>query len=78
MGWKNVALANKNARILLAILTKDVRFNANHVSVKPEVPNPVWLAPSRARIAIERMKSPKGAQSKMHRQSDRWEILIDV
>jgi len=36
-----VALANKNARILWAVLTKDVRFNADHVSAKPEIPNPV-------------------------------------
>jgi hypothetical protein len=27
-----VALANKKARILWAMLTKDVRFNADHVS----------------------------------------------
>ena len=42
VGWQKaaVALANKNARILWAVLTKDVRFNADHVSVKPEVPNP--------------------------------------
>ena len=34
VGWQKaaVALANKNARILWAVLTKDVRFNADHVS----------------------------------------------
>ncbi len=42
VGWQKaaVALANKNARILWAVLTKDVSFNADHVSVKPAVPNP--------------------------------------
>jgi len=35
-----VALVNKNARILWAVLTEDERLNADHVSVKPKVPNP--------------------------------------
>lgn len=36
-GWQvaAVALANKNARILWALMTKGDRFDANHVSVKP-------------------------------------------
>ena len=36
-GWQKavVALANKNARILWAVLTRDAVFDANHV---PEVP----------------------------------------
>jgi transposase len=36
-GWQvaAVALANKNARILWAVMTKGARFDANHVSVKP-------------------------------------------
>ena len=36
-GWQKaaVALANKNARILWALLTKGVIFDARHVSVKP-------------------------------------------
>jgi transposase len=36
-GWQvaAVALANKNARILWAVMTKGDRFDANHVSVKP-------------------------------------------
>lgn len=42
VGWQKatVALANKNARILWAVLTKNVRFNADHTSVKPTVRNP--------------------------------------
>ena len=42
VGWQKaaVALANKNARILWAVLTKDVRFNADHISVKPTISNP--------------------------------------
>jgi transposase len=36
-GWQKaaVAMANKNARILWAIMTKGCRFNSRHVSVKP-------------------------------------------
>jgi transposase len=36
-GWQvaAVALANKNARILWAVMTKGERFDAHHVSVKP-------------------------------------------
>jgi transposase len=40
VGWQKavVALANKNARILWAVLVKGRRFDANHVSVKPDGP----------------------------------------
>ena len=36
-GWQKavVALANKNARILWAVMTKGERFDPRHVSVKP-------------------------------------------
>ena len=36
-GWQKavVALANKNARILWAVMTKDDAFDARHVSIKP-------------------------------------------
>jgi hypothetical protein len=42
-GWQKaaVALANKNARILWAVMTKGVVFDARHVSVKPGVVIPV-------------------------------------
>jgi transposase len=36
-----VALANKNARILWAVLAKNEVFDCNHVSVKPCVMQPV-------------------------------------
>jgi transposase len=38
IGWQKavVAMANKNARILWAVLAKGRRFDADHVSVKPE------------------------------------------
>jgi len=41
-GWQvaTVALANKNARILWAVMTKGERFDARHVSVKPTSPVP--------------------------------------
>ena len=37
VGWQRavVGLANKNARILWAVLSKGARFDANHVSVAP-------------------------------------------
>lgn len=40
VGWQKaaVALANKNARILWAVLASGGRFDANHVSLKPEGP----------------------------------------
>ena len=36
-GWQKavVALANKNARILWAVMTRGEAFDANHLSVKP-------------------------------------------
>lgn len=36
-GWQKavVALANKNARILLAVMTREQRFDRHHVSTKP-------------------------------------------
>ena len=41
-GWQKatVALANKNARILWAVMTKGEAFDARHVSVKPGTPMP--------------------------------------
>ena len=40
VGWQKavVALANKNARVLWAVLAKGRRFDANHVSAKPQRP----------------------------------------
>jgi hypothetical protein len=37
VGWQKavVALANKNARILWAVLTRDAVFDPNHVPVPP-------------------------------------------
>jgi transposase len=37
VGWQKaaVALANKNARILWAVMTRGEAFNPRHVSVKP-------------------------------------------
>jgi transposase len=43
VGWQKaaVALANKNARILWAVMTKGEAFDAHHLSVKPNAPSPV-------------------------------------
>jgi transposase len=40
VGWQKavVALANKNARILWAVLSRSVTFDADHVPVKPQGP----------------------------------------
>ena len=42
VGWQKaaVALANKNARILWAVMTGGEAFNSRHVSVKPGAPTP--------------------------------------
>lgn len=38
-GWQKavVALANKNARILWAVMTRGERFDPHHISIKPGV-----------------------------------------
>jgi transposase len=45
-GWQiaAVALANKNARILWAVMSKGARFDPNHVSVRPGAPPVVATA----------------------------------
>ena len=42
VGWQKatVAMANKNARILWAVLARGERFDAHHVSARPQVPTP--------------------------------------
>ena len=42
VGWQKacVAMANKNARILWAVMTKGEAFDARHVSVKPNAATP--------------------------------------
>ena len=47
-GWQKavVALANKNARILWAVMTKGEHFDPNHVSVKPDLAGMSTLEPS--------------------------------
>ncbi len=43
VGWQKacVAMANKNARILWAVMTRDAGFDPKHVSVKPDAKRPV-------------------------------------
>lgn len=45
-GWQKavVALANKNARILWAVMTRGERFDAHHVSAKPGAPAQLAVA----------------------------------
>jgi len=42
-GWQKacVAMANKNARILWAVMTRDQGFDPRHVSEKPQAKVPV-------------------------------------
>lgn len=42
VGWQKacVAMANKNARILWAVMTREEGFDVNHVSVKPQAKHP--------------------------------------
>ena len=48
VGWQKaaVALANKNARILWAVMTKGEAFDPRHVSVKPGAATPMPIAPA--------------------------------
>jgi len=43
VGWQKacVAMANKNARILWAVMTRQARYDPSHVSVKPQAKVPV-------------------------------------
>jgi transposase len=52
-GWQKavVALANKNARILWAIMTKGTRFERNYKSEKPGPAVKVPAAPTHAQAA---------------------------
>jgi transposase len=47
-GWQKavVAMANKNARILWAVMTKGERFDRRHVSEKPRSPTPTAAQPA--------------------------------
>ena len=47
-GWQKaaVALANKNARILWAVMTKGEAFDPRHVSVKPGAATPMPITPA--------------------------------
>ena len=57
VGWQKacVAMANKNARILWAVMTREGGFNPNHVSVKPQAKpstrQPIPAPPSEAAFA---------------------------
>ena len=46
VGWQKacVAMANKNARILWAVMTRDQGFDPHHVSVKPSARQPAQAA----------------------------------
>lgn len=48
VGWQKacVAMANKNARIVWAVMTRDQPFDARHVSIKPPARQPAAQAPS--------------------------------
>jgi len=49
IGWQKacVAMANKNARILWAVMTREHGFDPQHLSVKPLAKQPTAQAPSR-------------------------------
>jgi transposase len=55
VGWQKacVAMANKNARILWAVMTRDQGFDPKHVSEKPQAKNPACerTAPAAAQLA---------------------------
>ena len=58
VGWQKacVAMANKNARILWAVMTREEGFDPNHLSVKPHAKKsarqPVAAAPSSPAVSM--------------------------
>ena len=52
VGWQKacVAMANKNARILWAVMTREQGFDSEHVSVKPACK---WTGHERMPVAPE-------------------------
>jgi transposase len=54
VGWQKacVAMANKNARILWSVMTRDQGYDAHHVSVKPPAKQPVQPG-ARAAVPVQ-------------------------
>lgn len=54
VGWQKVcvAMANKNARILWAVMTREAAYDPHHVSIKPACKLP---PEARARTALPAM-----------------------
>ena len=50
VGWQKacVAIVNKNARILWAVMTREQGFDARHVSVKPQAKGSAKGSPTKA------------------------------
>ena len=67
-GWQKaaVALANKNARILWAVMTQGEAFDPRHVSVKPGA-----LAPTPAATPAQRATNPSRSRHQARRCCDR-------
>jgi transposase len=55
VGWQKacVAMANKNARILWSVMTRDQGYDPHHVSVKPLAKQPVQPGAASAMTATE-------------------------
>jgi hypothetical protein len=60
LGWQKaaVALANKNARILWAVMTRGEAFNPRHVSVKPGASMPTLFDDERREVTSASRASP--------------------
>jgi len=75
-GWQKaaVALANKNARILWAVLAKGRRFDANHVSSRPE--GPAMVVPTMAGGSNSQIEesSRRRAHGDASHRSDRQQV----
>lgn len=59
VGWQKacVAMANKNARIVWAVMTREQGFDAQHVSVKPQAKLPIKPHPAQRIAAIPELAS---------------------
>ncbi len=61
-------MANKNARILWAVMTRQAAYDPRHVSVKPQCKVPLHQRPAAAPPAMARHARPDGNAQPTNRQ----------
>lgn len=75
VGWQKacVATANKNARILWAVMTREVGFDSKHVSVKPQAKRPdrqQVVGPASISAATASVRPQRRANREAHSSHD--------